>query len=299
MMTPDGVRTLEFGLPIDRERFRSAKAGTSIAVCIPCHNEASTIGALAHVITTELLAPGLIDEFVVIDDQSTDESARLASDAGATVVPIETINKRFGQGRGKGNVLWGSLHVTTSDITVWCDADVTSFTTDWVLALALPLLEDDGLNLIKAFYDRPEDDGGGGRTTELVARPVLSLYFSELAAVRQPLAGEYALRRSAAVQIPFSQGWGVEIAMLIDVAELFSVSSIGQVDLGVRRHRHRPLRQLAVQAAEVMATALSRSPAGKPLTSLDELLLQTADGSSVAVNVSERPPLDSFDSGVG
>lgn len=284
-----GVRTVSLD-PSDLDRYRAAKGEQTVAVCVPCRNESATIGAMATMMVEELLVPGLVDDVVVIDDNSSDDSAALAAEAGARVVSIDLINRRFGPGRGKGNVLWGSLSLVDADVIVWCDADVVSFAADWVIALAQPLLADHSLQLVKAFYERPTDTGGGGRTTELVARPILSLYFPELAPLHQPLAGEYAIRRSAGIRLPFVQGWGVEIALLIDMAERYSASAIAQVDLGLREHRHRPLADLAVQSGEVMAAALSRTPVGKGLL-VEDLQLTTAAGDRIPLNVDERRPL--------
>ena len=157
-----------------------------------------------------------------------------------------------------------------------------------MLHLVGPLLVEDDLALVKAMYHRPTAAGGGGRTTELVARPLLSLLFPDLTGLDQPLSGEFAGRRSMLEQIPFVEGWGVEIAMLIDLARRFGSSSIGQIDLGERHHRHRALHALSVQAAEVMATALARvgvHAAG------EVPVLARPDGSAVALNLAERPPL--------
>ena len=154
--------------------------------------------------------------------------------------------------------------------------------------LVAPLLADDSVHLVKATYERPTSLGGGGRTTELVARPLLSLYAPDLAGVAQPLSGEFAGRRTSLEAIPFVEGWGVEIAMLIDIASAHGADAIAQVDLGVRHHRHRSLHALSIQAAEVMATALGR---------LDHHLEQIAstlthaDGSLVPLNLAERPPV--------
>jgi glucosyl-3-phosphoglycerate synthase len=285
-----GVRTVQ----VETRSFATlaaAKAGRVVSVCLPCRDEAATIGPLAQAIRTELVdRTGLVDELIVLDDRSTDGTARTAAEAGARVVSIDDVHALHGSGCGKGNALWASLVVSRGDFVVWCDGDVTSFRPDWVARLLAPLLDDGSVGLVKASYHRPTGSGGGGRTTELVARPLLSLYFRELAGLAQPLAGEYAARRSVMEEIPFVQGWGVEIAMLIDVAARFGASSIAQVDLGVRRHRHRPLNELSVQAAEVMATALARTPAGKPLDG-DDLALACADGSIVPLNLAERPPL--------
>ncbi len=205
------------------------------------------------------------------------------------MVPIGDVHARHGVGHGKGNALWASLEASTGDLVVWCDGDVTSFRADWVARLVLPLLTDDGMALVKASYDRSTQAGGGGRTTELVARPMLSLYVPELAGLHQPLAGEFAGRRSVLEQVPFVEGWGAEIAMLIDVAARVGAPAIGQVDLGVRVHRTRPLRELSVQAAEVAAAVLSRVKGAPPLP--PEPSLTRSDGSVVALNLAERPPL--------
>ena len=131
--------------------------------------------------------------------------------------------------------------------------------------LLAPMLDDESVALVKAVSHRPTQMGGGGRTTELVTRPLLSLYYPELTGLHQPLAGEYAGRRVVLEQLPFVQGWGVEIAMLIDLARQHGPSSIAQIDVGTREHRHRSLHALSVQAAEVMATMLARVPDGSLL----------------------------------
>lgn len=274
-----------------------AKAGRTVSMCIPCRDEAATIGPLVSVVRSELMErTGVVDELIVLDDRSTDDTARVAAQAGARVVSIEDVHRVYGEGHGKGNVLWATLLVSHGDVVVWCDGDVTSFEPDWVLKLIDPLLTDDTVSLVKALYHRPTRYGGGGRTTELVARPLLSRYFPDLTGLAQPLSGEFAARRSMIETIPFVEGWGVEIAMLIDIAARFGADSIGQVDLGSRLHRHRELASLSVQAAEVIATLLDR--AGAPLpNSDDDANLQRADGSVVPLNLAERPSL--VDLGLG
>jgi glucosyl-3-phosphoglycerate synthase len=266
-----------------------AKGNRHISVCIPCRNEAGTVGHLVRAISDNLCCD-LVDELVVIDDNSTDGTGKVAAAAGATVVHIDDIHRVYGEGRGKGNVLWSSLAASTGDFVVWCDGDVTTFTPDWVVRLLKPLLVDDSVALVKAHYERPDDLGGGGRTTELVARPLLSLFFPELSGLYQPLSGEYACRRSVIETLPFVQGWGVEVALLIDLAERFGPSCIAQVDVGVRRHRHQNLRDLSVQAAEVMATLLSRTPATAAFAEA-LLTLHRPDGDNVVLNLDERPPM--------
>lgn len=274
-----------------------AKGGRTVSMCIPCRDEAATIGPLVSVVRSELMArTGVVDELIVLDDRSTDDTARVAAHAGARVVSIEDVHRVHGEGHGKGNALWATLLVSHGDVVVWCDGDVTSFEPDWVLKLIDPVLTDDTVALVKALYHRPTRYGGGGRTTELVARPLLSRYFPVLTGLAQPLSGEFAARRSAIETIPFVEGWGVEIAMLIDIADRFGPDAIGQVDLGSRLHRHRELASLSVQAAEVIATLLDRAGAPAP-ESHDDATLQRPDGSVVPLNLAERPAL--VDLGLG
>ncbi|MFV0526642.1 MAG: glucosyl-3-phosphoglycerate synthase [Acidimicrobiales bacterium] len=284
----------------------AAKRGRTVAVCIPCRDEGATIGSLVRSVRSTLMTDGavhggrapeggppLVDELIVMDDNSIDDTAAVATEAGATVVPIDDIHLRHGGGAGKGTVLWASLLASTADILVWIDGDLTSFEPAWVAGLAAPLLTDPSVALVKADAHRPQGRGGGGRTTELVVRPLLSLYFPRLAGLHQPLAGEYAVRRSVVEQLPFRQGWGVEIALLIDIAHRWGPEAIAQVELGVREHSHRPLESLSVQAAEVMATILDRIPDGSLLPS-GPPVLRRPDGSVVALNLGERPPVASL-----
>ena len=269
---------------------RAAKGATTVSVCIPCKNEAETVGDLVRMIEPVLLGE-VIDELIVLDDDSVDGTSEIAREAGATVIPISDIHRQHGKARGKGNALWASLLASHGDIVVWIDGDITSFTNDWILRLVMPLLEDPDLGLVKASYVRPSHLGGGGRTTELVARPLLSMFFPELAALQQPLAGEFAGRRSMLSAIPFGTGWGVEVGMIIDLSRRFGPQSIGQVDLGVRLHRHHTLERLAIQAAEVSATVLKRLD--HPPTFADRYpLLRRKTGEVHELNLGERPPID-------
>jgi glucosyl-3-phosphoglycerate synthase len=173
---------------------------------------------------------------------------------------------------------------------VWIDGDITSFRPEWIARLVAPLIDDEHVALVKAMAHRPTKMGGGGRTTELVARPLMSLYFPELAGLDQPLSGEYAGRRTVLEQLPFVEGWGVEMGLLIDVAQRCGADAIAQIDVGVREHRHRPLESLSVQAAEVMATMLKLVPSGSLLPT-ETPWLRRADGSRVRLNLAERPPI--------
>lgn len=284
------VRTFDAGR-FDLASMVEAKRGRTVSVCIPCRDEADTVGALVHTVCSTLMGPGgLVDELLVLDDRSTDATAAVAAAGGARVVPIEEVHAVHGPGDGKGNALWATLAASCGDFVVWCDGDVTSFEPSWVVRLVGPLLITDHLALVKAGYDRPTDQGGGGRTTELVARPLISLFFPELSPLHQPLSGEYAVRREMIEQLPIVEGWGAEIAMLIDVANRFGPAAIGQVDLGTRLHRHQDLHALSRQAAEVTATLLARTPAAASFAS-DILALLRPDGASELLNLAERPPL--------
>jgi len=272
----------------------AAKGSRTVSVCIPCKNEAATIGPLVEMLRSELVdRHGLVDELIVLDDNSADATATIASDAGATVIPISVINDTYGPGTGKGNALWATMLASTGDFIVWCDGDVTTVEPTWFTGLLMPLLTTDDVALVKATYHRPTEHGGGGRTTELVARPLISLFAPELSGLHQPLSGEFAGRRSAMEQIPFVQGWGVEIAMLADIAERFGAGAIAQVDVGDRLHRHQPLDTLGVQAAEVMATLLSRVGADKCFAA-DQLALLRPNGAAEPLNLDERPPIRSL-----
>ena len=292
-----GVQTFATAARLDDESVRAvvaAKDGRTVSVCIPCRDEAATVGSLVAVIRRELMTAGcgLVDELIVLDDRSTDDTARVAAAAGARVVSIDDVHREHGAGHGKGNALWATLLVSHGDIVVWCDGDVTSFEPDWVTKLVAPLLDDASVMMMKALYHRPTNYGGGGRTTELVARPLMSRYFPTLTGLAQPLSGEYAGRRSALERLSFVQGWGVEMGLLIDIERTWGAEAIGQVDLGSRLHRHRSLHSLSVQAAEVMATMLDRADVSATLAGEEgEQVLERADGSVVPLNLATRPPV--------
>jgi len=238
----------------------ASKAGRTVAVCLPARDEEATVGTIVDTIRRELRDDvPLLDELVVVDDHSEDATAAAARDAGARVVDARTTLADV-TGPGKGAALWRSLHETTSDIVVWVDADITEFSSHFVVALVGTLLAHPGVAFVKGAYDRPLVEGeGGGRVTELVARPVLAMLFPELAQVAQPLAGEYGGRRDLLERLPFVQGYGVDIALLIDAHRTVGLDGVAEVDLGVRRHRNRTIGQLAPQAAEVLRAALVRA----------------------------------------
>ena len=219
----------------------------AVSVCIPARNEAATVASIvAPLVDT-------VDEVIVVDDGSDDGTGAIARGAGARVV------RRSGP-PGKGAAMAAALRLARSDIVVFLDADVRNFGPHVVPALVAPLLSDDRLQLVKGTYRRPIDGSpsGGGRVTELLARPLLRKLFPDMAFLRQPLAGEVAARRAALDGVRLEPGYGVEMGMLLDLAQRFGPHAISQVDLGVRIHRNRPLHELAPQADEVLAAVLAR-----------------------------------------
>jgi glucosyl-3-phosphoglycerate synthase len=231
----------------------------SISVILPARNEENTVGAIVHAIRRDLAE--VVDEILVVDDGSLDETATAAEAAGARVLTATG-------GPGKGQAMREGLTASWGDLVVYCDADLYEFDSTYIPRLVKPLLQRPEVQFVKAVYRRPLGDrpDEGGRVTELVARPLLSLLFPDLGHVVQPLGGEYAGRRSVFEAIAFDDGYGVDVGILIDVAGRYGVEAIAQVDLGVRLHRNRPLPQLVPQARAVMATVLQR--AGVPAAEL-------------------------------
>ncbi len=280
-----------------------ARKQATVAVILPALNEAATVGQIVRIIADEL-SGSLVDDLVVLDSGSTDETAAVARDNGARVVALDEVFPRLPAMRGKGEAMWRALAATESDIVVFVDADLRSFTAQYVRGLLGPLLTDPSVHLVKAVYERPLVSGdsvvaaGGGRVTELVARPLLNLYWPELAGVIQPLAGEYAARRDLLERLPFPVGYGVEFAMLVDTAELLGVDAIAQVDLGVRVHRHHDERKLGLMAAQIMQTAVRRldpqlhnsRAAGQAMAQFDRVGHDFV-GTWHAIVDLERPPL--------
>ena len=267
------------------------KGATTVSVCLPARNEEATVGAIVEVVRNELMDKlGLVDEVIVMDDHSTDRTAAVAKDAGATVVACSDVLDHLGNQPGKGETLWKSLYMSTGDIVVWCDSDVANFGSHFITGLLGPLLIDNTIGYCKGFYHRPvgADQRGGGRTTELVARPLIALLFPELVDIIQPLAGEYAGRREILERVPFVQGYGVEMGLLIDVCRLAGYNAIAQVDLGTRVHRNRPLHELSSQATEVMQVALHR--ADRTLVNTAITLRRPGFGDT-EITMQERPPL--------
>jgi glucosyl-3-phosphoglycerate synthase len=234
-------------------RWKQAR-GIQTSVVIPARNEAATVGKIASAIRdASMTDEPLVDELVVMDSDSTDGTAEVAARAGAVVHKCRDVGEDLGAYPGKGEALWKSLLVTTGDILVFIDADLIWWGTHFITGLLGPMLHPAGETLlVKGCYDR---DAGGGRVTELVVRPLLNLWWPELAAVAQPLAGEWAVRRSLMETLPIPVGYGVELAVLLDTAQRHGLNAIAQVDLGERSHQRQTDADLAVMAAELFVVA--------------------------------------------
>ena len=238
--------------------------GIRTSVVIPARDEERTVGGIVGAIRDEFMTgEPLVDELVVMDSDSIDRTAEAAAQAGAVVHRCREVGAGLGAYAGKGEALWKSLLVTTGDVLVFVDADLVRWGTHFVTGLLGPVLDPVGhAVLVKGCYDRPSGSGGGGRVTELVARPLLNLWWPELAGVAQPLAGEWAATRSLLEQLTIPVGYGVELAVLIDTARQHGIDAIAQVDLGERSHRSRSDADLAVMAAELLLVAERRRTSG-------------------------------------
>ncbi|WP_330175128.1 glucosyl-3-phosphoglycerate synthase [Streptomyces sp. NBC_01498] len=307
--------------PVDR--LVAAKKGAQVSVVLPALNEEATVGRIVSVIRHELMAGPvpLVDELVVIDSGSTDRTGAVAAAAGARVVHRDDILPGLPAVPGKGEVLWRSLLVTSGDIVCFVDADLRDFSAAFVSGTVGPLLTDPDVQFVKAMYDRPLGDGPladrppgegplgdgpgrtrragelpgqGGRVTELVARPLLNLHWPLLAGFVQPLGGEYAVRRSLLERLPFPVGYGVELGLLVDALHTVGLDALGQVDVGVRRHRHQDGQALGRMAAAIYRTAqlrLSRGHLVRP--ELTQFVRGEAgfEPRTYAVDTEERPPM--------
>lgn len=274
-----------------------------ISVVLPAVNEARTIGRVVSVLHDALVRDcPLISELIVLDGDSIDATATLAREAGAQVIALSDIPAARGYPRGKGLSLWASLQVTTGDIVVWIDADIEDVTPAFVTGLVAPLVLDPEVQFVKACYDRPLHAGtqveatGGGRVTELLARPLLASYWPALTGFIQPLSGEYAGRRALLESVPFVSGYGVELALLVQVLERVGLAGMAQVDLGRRTHRNRPDEDLGRMAAGILATAdLLR---GQPIEGRELVQFNRAEGHirprESEVEVARLPPVASL-----
>nr|WP_115967001.1 glucosyl-3-phosphoglycerate synthase [Rhodococcus sp. (in: high G+C Gram-positive bacteria)] len=240
----------------------AAKRGRTVSVVLPALNEEETVAAVVD--TIHPLLGGLVDELIVLDSGSTDATAERATAAGARVISREEAIPGLEPVKGKGEVLWRSVAASTGDLIAFVDSDLINPDPAFVPKLLGPLLMGDGIHLVKGYYRRPlrtsgtEDANGGGRVTELVARPMLAAMRPELTGVIQPLGGEYAGTRELLSAVPFAPGYGVEIGLLLDTYDRLGLNAIGQVNLGVRKHRNRPLVELGAMSRQIVGTMLNR-----------------------------------------
>lgn len=275
----------------------AAKGTRTVSVVLPALNEEDTVGGVIETIAP--LLGGLVDELIVLDSGSTDGTEIRALAAGARVITREAALPEVEPQPGKGEVLWRSLAASTGDIVVFVDSDLIDPDPMFVPKLLGPLLTTDGVHLVKGFYRRPlkvsgsEDANGGGRVTELVARPLLAALRPELSCLCQPLGGEYAATRELLMSVPFAPGYGVEIGLLIDTYDRLGLRAIAQVNLGVRSHRNRPLTELATMSRQVIATLLSRCGVLDSGVGLTQFFADGDDYTSrtSAVSLTDRPPM--------
>ncbi|ORB70909.1 glucosyl-3-phosphoglycerate synthase [Mycobacterium scrofulaceum] len=287
----------------------AAKAGRTISVVLPALNEEETIESVVGSISPLVRdSGGLVDELIVLDSGSTDDTEIRAVAAGARVVSREQALPEVPILPGKGEALWRSLAATSGDIVVFVDSDLINPHPMFVPWLVGPLLTGDGIHLVKSFYRRPLQVGdvggaagatGGGRVTELVARPLLAALRPELGGILQPLGGEYAATRELLTSVPFAPGYGVEIGLLLDTFDRLGADAIAQVNLGVRAHRNRPLAELGAMSRQVIATLLSRCGVPDSGVGLTQFFADGAEDSGIEgykqhtspVSLADRPPM--------
>lgn len=275
----------------------AAKAGRTVSVVLPALDEQETIVGVIESIRP--LVGSLVDELVVLDSGSCDDTARRARAAGARVVAREEAIPGIRPVAGKGEALWRSVAATSGDVIVFIDSDLVDPDPGYVPNLVGPILTAEGVHHVKGFYRRPlrigesEDPRGGGRVTELVARPMLAALRPELTGIIQPLGGEYAATRELLESVPFAPGYGVEIGLLLDTYHRLGLGALAQVNLSVRKHRNRDLMDLGVMSRQIIGTMLQRcgvADSGAPLTQY------YSSGRSFAphlcaVELADRPPI--------
>jgi glucosyl-3-phosphoglycerate synthase len=277
-----------------------AERSATVSMCLPAREEVATIGAILEILL-DLKERGLVDQVVVIDAASEDGTADVAARAGAEVHQESGLMTDFGPAIGKGDAMWRALSVLTGEVVCYLDADSEMFGPHFPCGMLGPIFCEPGVELVKGFYRRPfRVDGislpdGGGRVTELTARPLLNLFYPDLAGVRQPLAGELTARRSLLERLPFATGYAIETAHLIDAYRLVGLDAIAQVDLEVRQNRHQPLDRLSNMAFAVLCAVAERLKREGRLDTAGahELLLPALEGrlEQHRLELVERPPM--------
>jgi glucosyl-3-phosphoglycerate synthase len=281
----------------------AAKGARRVSVLIPARDEEATVGDIVATLRAELVdRVPLVDEIVVIDSHSTDATAEIARAAGATVFHVDDVVPEVGSRTGKGEAMWKALAVMTGDVGIYLDADVQEFTADFVVGLLGPLLTDDTIVFVKAFYDRPWSSGtarssGGGRVTELVARPLILERAPLLSGFVQPLAGECAFRVETLRSIPFVSDYGVDVGLMIDVLRHHGLAAMAQVDLGLRLHRHQDLAALSAMTQHVRAAFDLRAQPDGPDEVTSTATLFRREGEQMrrverTTTTVQRPPMD-------
>jgi glucosyl-3-phosphoglycerate synthase len=284
----------DFSEHLLRERTRS------VSVCVPVLNEAATIGPIAETLTL-MRDGGLLDQVVIVDGASTDESAEIAAACGAEVFDQSSLMSEYGPVKGKGDAIWRSLAVLTGDILCFFDGDLDSFSPAYVMGLAGAMLARPHLAFVKAAFSRPFRDGNGdtsgegGRVTEEMAKPMLNLFYPELSCFRQPLSGQFAASRQLLSSLPISTGYGVDVGLLIDVHRSVGIDSMGEVHIGKLHNSHQTLMDLEPMAYQVSLAVLRRLEAEGRLSSesgqgpyilFDET---TGDIRSLDLEIEDRP----------
>ncbi|MBI2437726.1 MAG: glucosyl-3-phosphoglycerate synthase [Lentisphaerae bacterium] len=239
-----------------------------ISLCLPALNEEKTIGKEIILLKAELMTRyPLLDELCVIDSGSTDQTREIAAAYGAKVYLAREILPQYGEKKGKGENLWKALYQLRGDIIIYIDADVSNIRPHFAYGLVGPLIRNPEVKYVKAFYDRPLTlskgvrVSGGGRVTEILVRPLFSLFFPELTAIIQPLSGEYAARRCVLEQLPFPIGYGVETAHLLDIYQRWGMAALAQTDLDQRIHRNQSTHALGKMAFGIFQIFFRRAQA--------------------------------------
>jgi glucosyl-3-phosphoglycerate synthase len=288
-------RAADFSL----EALAAAKGATTVTVAIPTKECGGTIAGVLDATVAPLRRAGLVDDVIVIDAGSQDGTAARAQAAGARVLQQDAVLSRFGPAIGKGDAMWRAVHASRGELVCFLDGDTEDPDPAHLRGLLGPLLNDASIALVKGAFERPLQAGArvlaheGGRVTELAARPLINLHVPLLAGFAQPLAGEFAARRTLLEALPFPVGYGVEIAVMIDSLNQCGLDALAECHLGTRQNRHQPLRALGEMAFAVLAAVENRLPGPRSPTG-GHYVQPWENGAVINVPIDERPPLRSL-----